>query len=141
MHEHISPGRTITPAVRRRILKWLGKAAMGLVVYGLMLFLAAGTWRWLWGWLFLGVLAAHLAAHPLLLVPLNPELLAEREKGFLEKEVKVWDKRLTSVAGGAMVFSWLVAGLDSRWQWTGPIPLGYHLWGLLLTILGYTLLP
>lgn len=49
MRENISPRHTITSAVRRRILKWLGKAAMGLVVYGLILFLAAGTWRWLWG--------------------------------------------------------------------------------------------
>lgn len=90
MRENFSPRHTITPAVRRRILKWLGKAAMGLVVYGLILFLAAGTWHWLWGWLFLGVLAVHLAVHPLLLVPINPELLAEREKGFLDKEVKAW---------------------------------------------------
>lgn len=38
-----------------------------------------------------------------------------------------------------MILSWLVAGLDHRWQWTGSIPLGYHLGGLLFTILGYAL--
>lgn len=139
MHEHSATWSKITPQVRRGIVKWLGKAVIGLVVYGLILFLSAGRWDWGWGWLLLGILAAHLAAHPLLLVPINPELLAEREKGFLGEKVKAWDKRLTSLAGGMMILSWLVAGLDSRWQWTGPIPLGYHLGGLLITILGYSL--
>jgi protein-S-isoprenylcysteine O-methyltransferase Ste14 len=32
-----------------------------------------------------------------------------------------------------------VAGLDVRFQWTAPLPLGYHIAGLLATSLGYAL--
>lgn len=139
MNKDIAPKREITPEVRRRIIQWLSKAVMGIIVYSLILFLSAGRLNWLWGWVLLALLTIHLAAQPLLLLPSNPELLAEREKGFLYKEVKGWDKWLTTLAGGMMLLSWLVAGLDFRFQWTGPIPLIYHLGGFLITSLGYTL--
>lgn len=139
MNEPATTRHESTPEVRRAIVKWVIKAAVGIVSYGLILFLSAGRLNWVWGWVFLGVLTAHLAAHPLLLLPTNPELLAEREKGFLEAGVKRWDKWLTSLAGGMMLLSWVVAGLDVRFQWTGALPLGYHLGGLLLTVLGYAL--
>jgi hypothetical protein len=74
-------GPAITPEVRRAILKWCAQAALGVVGYGLLIFLSAGRLDWLWGWVLLGVLAVVLAAHPLILVPINPEVLAEREKG------------------------------------------------------------
>ena len=35
--------------------------------------------------------------------------------------------------------SWIVAGLDVRFGWTGPVPLVYHLFGLLGSIAGYGL--
>jgi protein-S-isoprenylcysteine O-methyltransferase Ste14 len=139
MNEQMSSNREITTEVRHGIVKWGIKATVGIIVYGLILFLSAGTLTWIWGWIFLGVLAIHLVAHPLLLLPRNPELLAEREKGFLDKEVKHWDKRLTSLAGGLMIFTWVVAGLDYRFQWTGELSSMYHIGGLLITILGYGL--
>jgi protein-S-isoprenylcysteine O-methyltransferase Ste14 len=87
----------------------------------------------------LAVVAAFLAAHPLILLPINPELLAEREKGILDKGVTAWDKWIAALAGGAMIGSWVIAGLDARFGWTAPIPLAYHLAGLLAMILGYGL--
>lgn len=129
----------ITPEVRRAIIKWNVRAILGIPVYGLILFLPAGRLNWVWGWVLLGVLTAVMAAHPLLLVPLNPELLAEREKSFYDKGVKTWDKWITTLAGGLMFLLWIVAGLDLRFQWTGPIPLAYHLGGLVVTLLGYAL--
>jgi protein-S-isoprenylcysteine O-methyltransferase Ste14 len=129
----------ITPHVRREITKWIVQAALGLVGYGLILFLAAGTVDWIWGWAQLIILAAFLAAHPLLLIPINPELLAEREKGFRDQGVKTWDKWIGRLAGGALLPMWVVAGLDVRFQWTGGIPIALHVAGLLVNILGYTL--
>jgi len=38
-----------------------------------------------------------------------------------------------------MTASWVVAGLDVRFGWTGPIPWAYHVGGLLLVVLGYAL--
>jgi protein-S-isoprenylcysteine O-methyltransferase Ste14 len=88
----------------------------------------------------IALLAAFLAAHPLILVPINPDLLVERGKGIRDEGVKTWDKRIAPLAGGVMPFlSWIIAGLDVRFGWTGPVPLAYHLVGLLGFILGFGL--
>jgi protein-S-isoprenylcysteine O-methyltransferase Ste14 len=128
-----------TLQVRRGIVKWIIQAVLGLVGYGLILFLAAGRIDWGWGWAQLIVLAAFLAAHPILLIPINPELLAEREKGFRDKGVKSWDKWIAGLAAGALFPLWLVAGLDVRFHWTGGMPITLHLGGLLANIMGYAL--
>ena len=131
--------REMAPAVRREITKWSVQAILGWVGYGLVLFLAAGRLDWLWGWAQLAVLAAVLAAHPLLLIPINPELLAEREQGFRGEGVKGWDRWLAGLAAGMVFPMWVVAGLDLRFGWTGAMPLALHLGGLLAHVLGYAL--
>jgi protein-S-isoprenylcysteine O-methyltransferase Ste14 len=137
MNENASTRHKITPQVRRAIVKWIVQAAFGLVGYGLILFLPAGRLDWIWGWGLLGVLTAFMAAHPLILVPINPELLAERGKGIWDEGVKAWDKWVASLAGGVMpVTSWVIAGLDVRFHWTGPMPLATHVSGLLVNMLG-----
>jgi protein-S-isoprenylcysteine O-methyltransferase Ste14 len=139
MNNHVSRSRELTPEVRRAIVKWIIQAAVGIVGYGLVLFLSAGTLDWVWGWVFLIVIVATIVAHPLLLIPIDPEVLAERQKGMWNAGVKSWDKWITSLTGGLMILSWIVAGLDVRFQWTGPLPQAYHLGGLLVTVLGYAL--
>lgn len=129
----------ITPQVRREIIKWIVQAALGWVAYGLILFLAAGRVDWIWGWVQLIVLAAFMAGHPLLLIPINPELLAEREQGFRTEGVKRWDKYIASVAAGMLLPMWVVAGLDVRFHWTGVMPIGLHVGGLVANALGYAL--
>jgi protein-S-isoprenylcysteine O-methyltransferase Ste14 len=129
----------ITPQVRQQITKWILQAALGLVAYGLILFLAAGRVDWIWGWAQLGILAAFLAAHPLLLLPINPELLAEREKGIFDKGVKTWDKWIAGLAAGMLLPLWVVAGLDVRFHWTGEVPAAVHVGGLVANALGYGL--
>jgi len=129
----------VAPDTRRAIVKWIVQSACGLVGYGLLLFLSAGRVDWLWGWALLIVIAAVLFAHPLLLIPINPELLAEREKGLTDKGVRVWDRWVVGLAGTFMTASWVVAGLDVRFGWTGPISWAYHIGGLLGMVLGYAL--
>jgi protein-S-isoprenylcysteine O-methyltransferase Ste14 len=129
----------MTPEVRRGVVKWVAQAALGLIGYAAVLFISAGTLRWFWGWAFITVLGLSLIAHPLLLIPINPELLAERQKGMLDEGVESWDKKITMLSGMMMVLSWVVAGLDYRWGWTPPLRLVVHMAGLLFTILGYGL--
>jgi protein-S-isoprenylcysteine O-methyltransferase Ste14 len=129
----------MTPQVQREITKWVVQAALGVVAYGLILFLAAGRVDWIWGWAQLIIIAAFMAAHPLLLIPINPELLAEREKGFRDEGVKRWDKWIAGLAGGMLLPLWVVAGLDVRFHWTGRMPIAFHVGGLLANILGYAL--
>lgn len=132
--------KTISPEVRHEILKWIIQSASGLVGYGLILFLSAGRLNWWWGWVLLVVLAAFLAAHPLILIPINPALLAEREQGLRDPRVKPWDRWITMLAAGVFpMISWVVAGLDTRFKWTGSLSLAVHLCGLLFLVLGYAL--
>ena len=139
MNDTPSVQRPLTPEVRKAIIKWIVQAALGLVGYGLVLFLSAGTLDWVWAWLLLGVLAVYLVAHPLILVPRDPELLAERQKGFRGRGVKSWDKWINSLNGALMIASWVVAGLDHRFGWTGPVPLACHVGGLGAVALGFAL--
>jgi protein-S-isoprenylcysteine O-methyltransferase Ste14 len=116
------------------------QSALGLVGYGLVLFLAAGRLDWTWGWVLLGIVAGVLASQPLLMVLINPGLLMERGKGIADKGVKKWDRWVAGLAGGVFpIASWVVAGLDVRLALIGPLPLVYHLGGLLVTVLGYGL--
>jgi protein-S-isoprenylcysteine O-methyltransferase Ste14 len=127
------------PEVRREIVKWIVQAAIGLVAYGLVLLLSAGRLDWIWGWAQLIILAAFLAAHPLLLIPINPELLAERERGLLHQGVKRWDRWVGAAAAGTLLPLWVVAGLDARFHWTGWMPIALHVGGLAANVLGYAL--
>jgi protein-S-isoprenylcysteine O-methyltransferase Ste14 len=129
----------MTPSVRRAVARWTARAAVGTVIYGALIFLPAGTLSWVWGWAFLAVLVAVMVAHPLVMVPANPEVLVEREKGMWNAGVKAWDKWITTAAGGLMPLPWIVAGLDLRFHWSALLPLAAHLAGMLVTVLGYAL--
>ncbi len=74
-----------------------------------------------------------------LLARRDPALLAERLKGLRAEGVEPWDRRITVLAGGLMLLSWAVAGLDVRWDWTGAVSLPVHLAGLLATVVGHGL--
>lgn len=131
--------RGMSPETRHAVIKWIVQSALGMVGYGVLLFASAGTVRWVWGWVLLAALTLFMVAHPLLLIPINPELLAEREKGSLDRPVKTWDKWTTMLSGLMMVAVWVVAGLDVRFGWTGPVALPWHLAGLAVMILGFAL--
>ena len=84
---------TRTPTeTRRAIRRWIAQATLGWLGYAAILFAAAGRVDWVWGWVFVGILAAVLAAHPLILIPINPDLLAERQQGIHAEGTKGWDR-------------------------------------------------
>ena len=131
--------QALKPETMREIRKWIIQSAFGIVAYGLVLFLLAGRLDWVWGWIILTITAVFLAAHPIILIPINPELLAERESGFRQENVKAWDRYLGPAAAGMGILVWVVAGLDIRFQWTGSFPLPLHLAGLVAHVAGYGL--
>lgn len=131
---------TLPPEMKRAIRNWIVQSALGVVGFGFVLFLAAGRIDWLWGWVQVGVIAAFLAGHVIILLPLNPALLVEREKGVLDRDVKTWDKWIAMLGGGVLpIASWIVAGLDVRLGWTGSLSPAMHPTGLLMNLLGYGL--
>jgi protein-S-isoprenylcysteine O-methyltransferase Ste14 len=132
--------QNMNPDVRREITRWIIQSLLGVVGYALLLFLSAGRLDWVWGWALLGLLFLFLAAHPILLIPINPDLLVERERGLLAEGVPAWDRWIAMLAAGLFpVLSWVIAGLDVRFGWTGSLPLAVHALGLLGNLLGYGL--
>ncbi|MGW8224752.1 MAG: methyltransferase family protein [Anaerolineales bacterium] len=140
MDENSTSNQEISPETRRVIIKWIIQSILGVIGYAVIIFLSAGTLDWVWGWVLVGLVFVFLIAHPLLLVQINPELLVERSKGLRDEGVKTWDRWVAGFAAGVMpLSSWIVAGLDVRFGWTGFVPLVYHLFGLLGSIAGYGL--
>ncbi len=140
MNDDTTTRPQVSPETRREIVKWIVQAVLGVAGYGFILFLSVGRLNWVWGWALWIIIAAFLAAHPLILIPINPELLAEREKGLRDRGMKAWDRWIAGLAAGVFpIASWVVAGLDVRWNWTEPIPWAYHVGGLIVMALGFAL--
>lgn len=114
-------------ALLRRALQ----IAVQFVVLAGITFLAAGTLRWPWAWLYLAaggvVLLANFALLP-------PDLIQERATA--RENVKTWDRWL----GAAMLVGTLallvVAGLDKRFSWTAAYADAIHAAALAVWLLG-----
>jgi protein-S-isoprenylcysteine O-methyltransferase Ste14 len=140
MDERVRANREITPEARQAIIKWCLQSLAGLIGYAVIIFISAGTINWIWGWVLIGLLAAFLLAHPIILVPRNPDLLVERGKGIRTEGVKTWDRWIAPIAAGVMpVLSWILAGLDVRFGWTGAIAVTWHILGMLGMAAGFGL--
>lgn len=130
----------LTAETKQAIVKWCLQSFLGLIGYALIIFLSAGTINWVWGWVLISLLTAFLLAHPIILVPTNPELLVERGKGIRAEGVKGWDLWIAPIAAGVMpVISWIVAGLDLRFGWTRSISIFWHLFGMIGMAVGFVL--
>jgi len=130
----------LTLKQRQVITKWTVQSLLAVIAYTIMILASAGRMNWLWGWVLLAVISSFLAAQPLLLIRSDPDLLVQRQKGLRENGVKSWDRVVAGLGAGVMpLSSWVIAGLDERFGWTGTIPLTVHLVGLLVMVLGFAL--
>jgi protein-S-isoprenylcysteine O-methyltransferase Ste14 len=92
--------------------------AGSLAVTSVCLFGSAGSFHWVNAWVLLALnLAASVVASALL--SSNPELLAERKN---VKAGKSWDKPIVGfVVLVGPVATWVTAGLDTRFRWSGSM--------------------
>ncbi|MGH7293526.1 MAG: methyltransferase family protein [Polyangiaceae bacterium] len=105
----------------------MGKAALGLanlaVVLALVLFGAAGTLRFVEGWVFLGLFTAGSAAITLHLARTDPALLARRTRAGPVAEKERTQKVIQGVAGVAFLSTIALPSLDHRFGWSrAPMP-------------------
>ena len=88
-----------------------------VVVWGLVLFVSAGRFRWVRGWLCFALYSANMLAGFVVMQAANPGLLAER--GKKHANTKRFDKFLGAVYAPLMFVLPLVAGLDAvRFGWS-----------------------
>ena len=111
---------------------------MGVLGQAAVLFLSVGRWNWVMGWAFVILTALWVGATALVVIPRNPDLLAER-LGF-RKGAKTWDAVIMSIIGLALVACYIVAGLDVRNEWTTGISPLLQVAALIIIVLGYALI-
>jgi protein-S-isoprenylcysteine O-methyltransferase Ste14 len=96
--------------------------AQVLIVFAIqaaILFLTAGRLNWTWAWVYLGICLVSLLINGAILLRTSPETIAERGH---PKETKDWDKIVGGLCGLSLFLVLpLVAGLDTRFGWTGQL--------------------
>jgi protein-S-isoprenylcysteine O-methyltransferase Ste14 len=127
----------MSDATRRGVIRWLIRETVGTIIVAVAVFWSAGTLRWTWGWALVGLYAGWIIGAAVLLIPANPDLLAER--ATRRQGLKDWDARLMSVVALMILAQQIVGGLDYRYGWSAPLPLWAHLLALLTGAAGHTL--
>lgn len=103
------------------------------VLFGLALFLTAGTIYWLEGWVYLIIMISFSVTLLIYLKKKDPELLASRAKLF---PTKGWDKIITIVSGVFQIGMLIIPGLDAvRFQWSS-VPLFVEIIGFVGVVCG-----
>ena len=118
------------------IIKRLVQVAVIFFIQAVVLFASAGRLAWTMAWVYLAVYVAMIIINSLVLLRLDPALIAERAQ--VKENAKSWDKPLAgliSLFGPLMI--WIVAGLDNRWGWSGEFVGPVQFIALGLIILGY----
>jgi protein-S-isoprenylcysteine O-methyltransferase Ste14 len=110
-----------------------------VVIFALVLFLAAGTVFWPAGWVFLVLFFSADGALGLWLLRHDPELLQERLSGFGKPGEPTWDK-VFFVVLQVFFFAWLVLmPLDAvRFRWS-QVPAWLQVAGALLLLVSFYL--
>ena len=90
------------------------KFLLGAVIFGLLIFLPAGSLHYWQGWLMMGILFVPMFVAGLILMVKNPELLRKRLNA---KEEEKEQKSVVALSGMMFVAAFVVAGLNWRFQW------------------------
>lgn len=123
--EHVTQsGANLKPAIRQRFVQVL----IQFLIQGAALFLSAGKLRWWEGWVYVGLYLLSVSIFAFFMLRLNPGAIAERARGASAGGWKQWDK----IFGLLFTISYfigilVVAGLDERFGWTGPVALATQL--------------
>jgi protein-S-isoprenylcysteine O-methyltransferase Ste14 len=102
-------------------LRSLIRIAAFAAIMAAILFIAAGRTDWPMAWLYIALFSASSFLSSLILILDKPELAAERTE--VKGDVRVWDKLIAPlVIFYVPMMMWLVAGVDARHGWSGPLP-------------------
>ena len=119
------------------IVRLLVEAGVWLSFMGLLLFAAAGTWRWPQAWAFLGIFAAGSVAFGAWLIRRDPALLAARLGPLVQRGQPFWDRMFLLVFVGVWC-GWLVLmAIDARRWHTSRVPAWLNALGGLLVVAGF----
>lgn len=120
-------------------MKTMGKglisAALGLVAFGLLLFLPAGTLHYWQAWVFLAVFALATWIPSVYLLRTNPAALDRRMRAGPLAETRTLQRIVITVVFICFPAMFVVSALDHRFGWS-PVPAALSLVGDALVAIG-----
>lgn len=90
------------------------KFVIGIILVGVLLFVPAGTFNYIKGWIFMGVLFITVFVAGIIMMIKNPTLLKGR---LYAKEKQKEQGILIKLSGLMFIGGFVVAGLDFRFSW------------------------
>ena len=112
------------------------KFLLGVVLVGVLVFLPAGTLKYVNGWIFMGVLFIPMFIAGIIMMIKNPSLLKSRLEA---KEAEKTQSMVVKLSGLMFVLGFVIAGLDYRFKWL-VIPKFVVIIGIVIFILAYIFL-
>ena len=106
----------------KTLVKGAVSAALGLVAFGLMLFLPAGTVHYWQAWVFLAVFAFYTWIPSVYLVRKNPAALERRMHAGPLAETRTLQQIVSTVVFICFPAMLVVSALDHRFGWS-PVPM------------------
>lgn len=90
------------------------KFLLGVLLVGLLLFVPAGTIKFLNGWLFMGLLFIPMFIAGIIMMIKSPNLLKSRLNA---KEKEKEQKKIVAISGLMFLMGFILAGLNYRFNW------------------------
>jgi protein-S-isoprenylcysteine O-methyltransferase Ste14 len=119
----------------KTLVKGAVSAALGLVAFGLMLFLPAGTFHYWQAWVFLAVFAFYTWIPSVYLVRKNPAALERRMHAGPLAETRTLQQIVSTVVFICFPAMLVVSALDHRFGWS-PVPTTVTVVGDILVAVG-----
>ena len=141
--DHGTEQAPVSSDVRAGIRRRFVQIAVSLLVQAAILFVSAGRLDWVMAWVYLGLNVFGIAVNALVLLRIDPALIAERARS--SEDAKDWDKRLTKLLGLPVFLAVpIVAGLDVRFGWSPEMlwqihGVGVALWGFGFGAVGWAM--
>ena len=120
---------------RKLFIQALTKFSAGLLAFGVLLFLPAGTFRYPQGWLLTGILFVPMFAAGLVMMKKNPDLLRKRLQA---KEEESEQKAVIIFSGIMFLAAFIAAGLSFRFGWW-MLPFGVSIAATVVFLAAYVL--
>ena len=134
----MSLNSTQDPKVRTGAIRWLVRETLGNLMLIAILFGIVGRWNWWMGWALSAIYILWTVSTAVLILPINPAMLAERARPHVDK--RKWDTVLLGMMGLMMVVEYVIASLDVRLGWSPQLPLTLQVIGLVAAIVGNDIL-
>ncbi|RKM55756.1 isoprenylcysteine carboxylmethyltransferase family protein [Butyrivibrio sp. X503] len=99
---------------KKLFLQAITKIMIGLILFGLLLFVPAGTIHYPNGWLMIVILFVPMFVAGIVMMFNNPDLLKKRLNA---KEEEKEQKTVVALSGIMFVAAFIVAGLNYRFKW------------------------